>query len=192
MSGSVSDGYHTFDELYDHRNLLFVNLVLAHRTLSWISRLNADGSAYPDWFVAGIELNPGQVSYHLPAHLWDALDVDGVTVHERAPWDGHAAADVVERLKDHAGIVTVVASTRGDQGGACGESSQPSRAAMERYIEHGPSDDEGCPLLPPMTQPRPARNINRGGGACSGAVSACADWRSRQRSSIETRGWSRA
>lgn len=30
VGNDISDGYHTFDELYEHRCLLFINLCLAH------------------------------------------------------------------------------------------------------------------------------------------------------------------
>jgi hypothetical protein len=54
----VSDGYHTFAELYQHRFALFLALCRALE-MGWKSRLHADGTMYPGWFIAGIEL-PGE------------------------------------------------------------------------------------------------------------------------------------
>lgn len=75
--GNVSDGYHTFNELYDHRAALFIALA-AHVAANedtgyvWRSKLHSDGSAYNGWFVMGIGVKPGeQITYHLPMSRWD-------------------------------------------------------------------------------------------------------------------------
>lgn len=107
----LSDGYHTFGELYDHRialfiafaNYLYANLLQvsddkgAESQLPWKSKLHHDGTMYEGWFVAGIGKEKGeQISYHLPMKDWEKLEVDEL---ETAPeWDGHTPADVVERL----------------------------------------------------------------------------------------------
>jgi hypothetical protein len=95
--GKVSDGYHTFDELYDHRQTLFVKLMNSRPDLSWKSRQHEDGSMFDgNWFVAGMHLLTGDVAYHLEGRFWDMAKVQ---VLEFAPaWDGHTADDVVERL----------------------------------------------------------------------------------------------
>jgi hypothetical protein len=97
--GSISDGYHTFDELYEHRHMLFISLCNAFWKESWRSKLHEDGTMFDGgWFIAGFEVpNQGQITYHLPIRLWDLLDCREV---ERAPkWDGHTAQDVIERLR---------------------------------------------------------------------------------------------
>lgn len=99
-TSEVSDGYHTFGELYDHRCLLFVALMRAHPTLAWRSRLHDDGSSEPGWWAGGLHLPTGDVSYHLPDALWPLLDGATVNTLERAPkWDGHTSADVLQRLR---------------------------------------------------------------------------------------------
>lgn len=95
-ANEVSDGYHTFLELYEHRHILYLSLMASHPELSWKSVLHSDGGFYPGYFIAGMNLPTGQISYHLPEHLWEACV--GVR-HERAPeWDGHTSNDVIERL----------------------------------------------------------------------------------------------
>lgn len=105
--GSVSDGHHTFDELYEHRHALFVALCrerceAAHENRAesdvWRSRLHADGTMFAGWFVMGIHKQPGrQISYHLPERLW--RETGFAETLARAPeWDGHSSADVVARL----------------------------------------------------------------------------------------------
>lgn len=108
--GKVSDGYHTFDELYEHRCLLFCWLLVFVRQEEerpagfdlecWKSRKHSDGSSFPGWFVAGIE-SPvfGQITYHLPDRMWELLP--SVEKMETAPpFDGHTSQDVINRLTE--------------------------------------------------------------------------------------------
>lgn len=101
-TGSMSDGYHTFDELYDHRITLFAALCrkLSYRGSCWISKFHADGTMFEGWFIAGIGKKPGyQITYHIPLGRWHEF-VTNCEELERAPeWDGHTPADVIERLK---------------------------------------------------------------------------------------------
>ena len=99
-TGSLSDGYHTFDELYAHRGLLFIALLKAHPQLAWRARHHADGSMDAGWFVAGLDLPTGAVTYHLSDTLWPLLEAVPLRTLERAPaWDGHTSADVLDRLR---------------------------------------------------------------------------------------------
>ena len=60
----VSDGYHTFKELYEHRVVLFVALITAltqqeyhpSNKICWKSKKHSDGTMYDGWFIAGIGL----------------------------------------------------------------------------------------------------------------------------------------
>jgi hypothetical protein len=100
-TSEVSDGYHTFGELYEHRCLLFLAVMKAHPGLSWRSRLHDDGSREPGWWAGGMHLPTGDVSYHLPDGLWPLLDSAGIATLERAPkWDGHNSAEVLKRLRE--------------------------------------------------------------------------------------------
>jgi hypothetical protein len=95
--GQLSDGWHTFDELYGHRHALFCALTRCLPDIAWRTREHEDGSMYPGMFLAGIELPTGTISYHLPDRCWDLLD--GVRVLDRAPrWDGYTPGDVVDRI----------------------------------------------------------------------------------------------
>jgi len=93
INGSTSDGYHTFDQLYEHRCMLFC--ALSKHEVSWKSRKNSAGEIWEGWFIAGIELKSGQISYHLPESMWEMFQGDEKEV---APWDGHTADDVIKRL----------------------------------------------------------------------------------------------
>jgi hypothetical protein len=94
----VSDGFHTFQELYDHRTALFIALMRAFPQKSWRSRFHEDGTMYPDFFVAGMQLDTDQISYHLELRWWDELDEICVTLDRAPKWDGHSPSDVVVRL----------------------------------------------------------------------------------------------
>ena len=98
--GKISDGYHTFDELYEHRNLLFLNLMRLNNKAAWVSRAHEDGSTFEGWFIAGLQLPTGQITYHLPDRLWEVARRYSATEYLRSPWDGHEAADVLERLEN--------------------------------------------------------------------------------------------
>lgn len=101
----VSDGYHTFDELYEHRIRLFIELCrllrkdLDHRGV-WASTQHADGSTFGDWFILGINKEKhAQITYHIPARFWQEV-CEFAEILEKAPeWDGHTSDDVLNRLK---------------------------------------------------------------------------------------------
>ena len=96
-TGEISDGYHTFDELYEHRCTLFLALMKAVPEIAWISTLHDDGSSFDGWFIAGMNLATGTVTYHLPVGMWSLACETGAKPLERAPkWDGHTSADVVK------------------------------------------------------------------------------------------------
>lgn len=111
----VSDGYHTMDELYDHRIQLFIALCRFIRIADgyadeadaggkaisvWRSKPHADGSSFDGWFILGLHKEVGkQITYHLPIARWN--DCDFAETLEKGPeFDGHTSADVLARLAD--------------------------------------------------------------------------------------------
>lgn len=111
--GEVSDGFHTFGELYEHRNLLFCGMTHAAMRMffpdalyCWKSKTHwIDGGLEPvrdGWFIAGIELqcgpDPKMITYHLPLEYWDLFD--GIEREQAPPHDGHTSQDVIERLRE--------------------------------------------------------------------------------------------
>lgn len=106
MQDCDCDGYHTFDELYDHRIILFITLckeLSINGTVEvWRSKNHHVGGTpmYEGWFILGIGKETGrQISYHLPLKYWD--DTNFAETLENAPeWDGHTPDDVLERLKN--------------------------------------------------------------------------------------------
>lgn len=110
VTGKTSDGYHTFDELYDHRVTLWIALCKISMMVEtddgeshdhvWRSKLHSDGTSFDGWFLLGFNKKPGeQMTYHLPMSRWS--DTDFAETLARAPeFDGHTSADVLERLKE--------------------------------------------------------------------------------------------
>ena len=103
ITGETSDGYHSFSELYEHRHALFMALASSTLDIPWMSLKHHDGSCMEGWFIAGIRLKEGDISYHLPMRLWSACAKGGFIVIENAPeWDGHTSKDVIDRLMKYA------------------------------------------------------------------------------------------
>lgn len=100
-SGDTSDGYHTFNELYEHRTFLYLALVGAYPDLCWWSEWHHDGTRFDGFILVGMELPNGQISYHLQEKYGKYLEKLGTAHLEKAPaWDNHTPADVVKRLQD--------------------------------------------------------------------------------------------
>lgn len=113
QTDNISDGYHTFGELYEHRIQLHIALCyqLHLRRINgsdkiidfdqevWRSKLHSDGSSFEGWFVLGIGKKSGnQITYHLPDSMWD--NTHFADTLQRAPeFDGHTSNDVLIRIK---------------------------------------------------------------------------------------------
>lgn len=94
--GQISDGYHTFDELYQHRAVLFATICNAYAGRAWKSLKHHDNTMYEDYFIVGIHTPMGQFTYHYPMSDWDMFNVPAI---EYAPeWDGHTSNDVTRLL----------------------------------------------------------------------------------------------
>ena len=101
--GEFSDGYHTFNELYDYRkvyNAAFFN-ELAKQELYDVhkSRLHSDGNVPfgdENWFIVMAELPTGQISNHYEIKDWDLFDIP--EKDKANAYDGHSPQDVYERL----------------------------------------------------------------------------------------------
>lgn len=103
-SGDISDGYHTFNELYRYRKLYnagFFNLLHKYNICPVTkSKKHADGNPCFDgnWFIVTAMLPTGQVGNHYRLEDWDLFDVPEV---DSAPvWDGHSPEDATNRIED--------------------------------------------------------------------------------------------
>ena len=64
ITGDTSDGYHTFNELYRHRAILFSVICNERPEVSWKSKRHHDGTMYDGMFIVGIDTPEGQATYH--------------------------------------------------------------------------------------------------------------------------------
>lgn len=111
-SGNTSDGFHTFDELYEHRMLLTAALFN-----DWArdyrrpkrgavppvvkSKKHSDGHDIwgGNWFIVVAQLPTGQISYHYEMKHWPLFYA--VPAVQIAPhYDDHTPEDVVSRLTE--------------------------------------------------------------------------------------------
>ena len=101
--GELSDGYHTFNELYEYRKLynaaLFNEWALNNKFDTHKSKKHATGEECFDgeYFIVMAELPTGQISNHYKLEYWDLFKVPE---KEKAnAWDGHTPAIVAFRLE---------------------------------------------------------------------------------------------
>lgn len=107
IDGNTSDGYHTFNELYEFRmiyNAALFNEWASHNKYetnkSW---KHHDGEwcfgNEKEWFIVTAKTPFGVISNHYPASDWDLFKVPEteISIHE---YDGHTARDVVRRLRN--------------------------------------------------------------------------------------------
>lgn len=97
--GEISDGYHTFNELYSYRmlyNAAFFNLLpkqLVHK-----SKRHHDGKECfgGGWFIVMANLPTGQISNHYELKDWDLFQIPEKEIADE--WDGHTPQEAAERL----------------------------------------------------------------------------------------------
>ena len=96
--GEVSDGFHTFNGLYEQRMILFAALVKAYKDKSWKSYRHEDGEYCfgGGWFIVGIDTPEGSYTYHYENKYWDMFDC--AELPRAKHWDGHTEADAETRL----------------------------------------------------------------------------------------------
>ncbi len=108
----ISDGYHTFWELYKHRIVLFIKLAeLAYNDTDSMgipywhkairSKIHEDWlDVWNEWwmFLLCLHTPEWQISYHLDKEYWNKCDFAITEEQATIPWDGHTSDDVLERL----------------------------------------------------------------------------------------------
>lgn len=95
----ITDGYHTFGELYDHRRALTAALAKAVSLDAWRSKAHhpGDDPIFLGYFIVGVNLPTGTITYHYKLEHWH--DFAGVVELAHAPkWNGAQPAATVARL----------------------------------------------------------------------------------------------
>jgi hypothetical protein len=101
--GEVSDGYHTFDELYNIRMLynaaFFNELAKDSRYNVHKSKRHSDGEECfgGGWFIVKATLPAGQISNHYELKDWDLFHCEERECADT--WDGHSPETAAKRLE---------------------------------------------------------------------------------------------
>lgn len=96
--GDFSDGFHTFNELYHQRAVLFAAIVKQNKSLAWKSHKHEDGELCfgGGWFIVGVDTPEGSYTYHYEDKYWDMFDCQELQCGKH--WDGHTDKDVTRLL----------------------------------------------------------------------------------------------
>ena len=96
----ISDGNHTFGELYKHRIILFCTLCNLLPQISWKSKKHYDEANDPMFnnsFIAGINTPKGIATYHIKLEYWDLFNIPEI---EKAPkYDNYSDEYVITRIQ---------------------------------------------------------------------------------------------
>lgn len=101
----ISDGYHTFEELYEFRKLynaaLFNEWAKARKYEVHKSKKHCNGEYCfgGGWFIVVAMLPCGQISNHYEIKDWDLFKIPESET-ARFEFDGHTPEDVLFRLED--------------------------------------------------------------------------------------------
>lgn len=89
----MSDGYHTFADLYEQRLILSAALA-KNNPHAWKSKRHEDGSVPfgGGWFIMGFDTDEGCYTYHYELKDWDLFQCK--ELDKGKPWDGHTSKDV--------------------------------------------------------------------------------------------------
>lgn len=101
----ISDGYHTFGELYEFRkvfNAALFNEWASQKKYNVHKSIRHNDGKYcfdsgGEWFIVVADLPTGQISNHYQIKDWDLFKCRA-TDRALLPFDGHTAADVLKRL----------------------------------------------------------------------------------------------
>ena len=94
----VSDGFHTFRQLYYQRMILFAAIVKQNKDKAWKSLRHEDGEYCfgGGWFVVGIDTPEGSYTYHYENKYFNLFDCEILDYGKH--WDGHTEKEVTRLL----------------------------------------------------------------------------------------------
>lgn len=153
INGNTSDGYHTFNELYHHRAILFAVICNENKDKAWKSKRHSDGTMYDGMFIVGIKTPHGDYTYHYNIEpYWNLFDVK--TLAFAPEWDGHKPEDVDRLL-----------SLPTDRGGEGQGESRRGKGEGKRDTGRGGSGEEGSRLRG-RTEAEDRRSKNQSESRC--------------------------
>jgi hypothetical protein len=105
INGDTSDGYHTFNELYNFRMLynalLFNEWARNNEHKVHKSKKHSDNEPCfgGEYFVVVASLPTGQITNHYKLKYWEVFDIPEQDKADK--WDGHTPQDVADRLRSY-------------------------------------------------------------------------------------------
>jgi hypothetical protein len=104
ITGETSDGYHTFNELYEYRKVynaaLFNEWAQTGKYGVHKSWNHSDGQPAfgGGWFIVVAKLPTGQISNHYKAEDWEMFEIDERYLPDE--YDGHTPQVALQRMID--------------------------------------------------------------------------------------------
>jgi hypothetical protein len=101
-----SDGYHTFNQLYDTRAKLFAVICNTYKDLAWKSKKHYSDKdpMYDGMFIVGIETPLGPAAYHFDIDpYWDIFRVQ--ELDRGLYYDGHTPRTGIDRILSISGVL---------------------------------------------------------------------------------------
>ena len=94
----LSDGFHTFRQLYYQRMMLFAVIVRQNKDKAWKSLRHEDGELCfgGGWFIVGVDTPEGSYTYHYEDNYFSLFDCEELAYGKH--WDGHTEKDVTRLL----------------------------------------------------------------------------------------------
>lgn len=94
----LSDGYHTFRQLYYQRMMLFAAIVKQNKDKAWKSLRHEDGELCfgGGWFIVGVDTPEGSYTYHYEDNYFSLFDCEELACGKH--WDGHTDKDVTRLM----------------------------------------------------------------------------------------------
>jgi len=159
IDGNTSDGYHTFNELYEFRKaynaVLFNEWAAGGKCSVHKSWRHHDGELCfgGGWFIVVAVLPEGQISNHYKARDWDLFAVPE-TECALFEFDGHTSNDVVARLKAYTAPPTAPAAPVQPVGKVIASVPHLRSISVELLPEVPvPPEDSLIYAIPPAAQP---------------------------------------
>lgn len=152
----MSDGYHTFADLYEQRLILSAALA-KNNPHAWKSKRHEDGSVPfgGAWFIIGFDTDEGCYTYHYELKYWDLFQCK--ELDKGKPWDGHTSKDVRRLLSIHTADVAPVRHGRWIDKGEYAVCTECGGRSGTQY--------DGVEPIPLMTQFCPNCGAKMDGGA---------------------------
>lgn len=106
---NVSDGYHTFSELYDQRSVLYLLLVKIYTSEDYLINAWYKPDHYPNYDCVYLQrvncdgeyIDKSQVSFHVHIKYREMYEdaIGKYTPGMHPEYDGHTKEEVLERLR---------------------------------------------------------------------------------------------